>query len=261
MFHLSLNSPSKPTIILLHGLFCSHLEFAYLTPHLQDYHVLLVDLPGHSRSRAIAFHLADTVDRLAALIAQRAPAGTAHVVGVSFGGFLALELARAHPARVRSVVASGATPFRGVQRWLARHPAMLYLVLVALVKACPDWVYWWMCRRLGLKEHAALRVEMKANMTGDLLRSGYGQLLGVGMEQVGGIEGVRVAVVAGGKQDDVECVGEMGRVLGRSGQVSKAFVVREAVHGWDLQFPELFARGTRAWAENREMPVEFEVLE
>ena len=40
----------------------------------------------------------------------------------------------------------------------------------------------------------------------------------------------------------------------------KAFVVRDAVHLWDLQLPELFARGVRAWVDGSEMPTEFEVL-
>lgn len=161
IFHLSLNSTSKPTITFLHGKFCSHLDFAYVTPFLQDYHVLLVDLPGHSRSREIPFQLVDTVNRLAKLIEEHASNGKANIVGLSFGGFLALELARLHPECVLSVFASGATPFRGIQKWLAEHPYILYIVIVALVKWCPDWMYWRMCRKLRLKKHEELREEMK----------------------------------------------------------------------------------------------------
>jgi hypothetical protein len=42
--------------------------------------------------------------------------------------------------------------------------------------------------------------------------------------------------------------------------VCKAYVVRKAVHGWDLQFPELFAEGIRAWVLDEDMPVEYEEL-
>lgn len=53
----------------------------------------------------------------------------------------------------------------------------------------------------------------------------------VGLEQIASIEGLRVVVIAGGKQDDVEGVREMGRLLSVRCKESKAFVVREAVHG------------------------------
>jgi pimeloyl-ACP methyl ester carboxylesterase len=261
IFHISLNDPSKPTILLLHGIFCSHLEFAYVTPYLKDYNVLLVDLPGHSRSSAIPLTIGGTIDVLAKVIEERVPTGKAHIVGVSFGGIVALELARKHPMRVMSVFTSGATPFRGGQKWLAQHPRILYAMIAMIFKWSPDWVYWWLCRQMGMVRHEELRVEMKENMTLSLLRTGYSECLGFGMEGVGNIEAVRVAVVAGGKQDDVETVTNMGRLMEKNCAESRAFVVKEAIHGWDLQFPELFAQGVMAWIEEKEMPLEFEALQ
>jgi hypothetical protein len=38
-------------------------------------------------------------------------------------------------------------------------------------------------------------------------------------------------------------------------------VVKGAVHAWNLQMPEVFAEGVRAWVEGRELPGEFEILE
>jgi hypothetical protein len=40
----------------------------------------------------------------------------------------------------------------------------------------------------------------------------------------------------------------------------KAFVLQEAVHLWDLQLPELFAQGVRAWVTGAQMPRDFEEL-
>jgi pimeloyl-ACP methyl ester carboxylesterase len=260
IFHLSLNSPDKPTIVLLHGLFCSHLEFANVITYLTNYHILLVDLPGHSRSASTPFTVQGTILSLVNLIKEQSPTGRAHIVGLSCGGFIALELARQHSEVVNSVFASGATPFRGAQRWLAQHPRVLYFVIAALVHWCPDWLYWLINRRLGMVRHDELRVEMKKNMTMDLLRRGYGELLEVGMEEIVEIEGVRTAVVAGGLQDDVERTREMGRLLREGCEGNKAFVVRKAVHGWDLQFPELFAQGVMRWVEGENMPEAYEDL-
>jgi hypothetical protein len=101
-------------------------------------------------------------------------------------------------------------------------------------------------------------VEIKKNMTIKLLLRGYGECLQIGVGEIGEIAGVRIAVVAGGKQDDVEMAREMGQLLEAKCLRSKAFVVRVAVHGWDLQFPELFARGVTAWVERHSLPGEFE---
>jgi hypothetical protein len=72
------------------------------------------------------------------------------------------------------------------------------------------------------------------------------------------IERTRVAVVAGGKQDDFETVRAMAAMIKKKCDGSRAFVVRKAIHGWDLQFPELFAQGVRAWVEEQPLPDEYE---
>ena len=75
------------------------------------------------------------------------------------------------------------------------------------------------------------------------------------------IEQTRVMLIAGGKNDDVEATRLAGQIIKEKCPGSRAFVVRDAVHGWDLQFPELFAHGVRAWVEGvEELPREFEEL-
>jgi hypothetical protein len=74
------------------------------------------------------------------------------------------------------------------------------------------------------------------------------------------IRQTRVALVAGGKHDDFETAREMGKIIIENCQGSKAYVVRKAIHGWDLQYPELFAQGVRAWIEGSTMPEEYEEL-
>jgi hypothetical protein len=65
----------------------------------------------------------------------------------------------------------------------------------------------------------------------------------------------------GGRGDDVEGCRGVGRVLREGNPASRAVVVEEAFHGWDLQFPEVFARGVIAWVEGRELPAEYKVLD
>jgi hypothetical protein len=86
------------------------------------------------------------------------------------------------------------------------------------------------------------------------------------MKSIEEIRGVRVLAIAGGKQDNVDMTQQMGRALriasGCNGQGrSKAVVVKDAVHAWDMQFPKLFASGIKAWVAGNDLPSEFEELE
>jgi hypothetical protein len=113
---------------------------------------------------------------------------------------------------------------------------------------------------IGVEPFPKLREEMRKNHSMELLRSGYGACTEMTIERIAEIRGVRIAIVAGGKKDDVEQTREAGKVLVDTNAECKAFVVRDAVHLWDLQFPELFAQGVRAWVEGSDMPKEFELL-
>ncbi|KAI0877441.1 alpha/beta-hydrolase [Hypoxylon argillaceum] len=267
LFHTSLNPTAKTTIVFLHALFCSHLEFTLLTPHLPSHHLLLIDLPAHSRSRSpnSPFTLANCAAHIANLIRTHAHGGRAHIVGVSAGGFVAVRLATTHPDLILSLFVSGATPFRPWQRFLAARPRALYPLLAATGAWVPDGAYAWVTGRLmGLLPHAALRAESKANFDLGLVRGGYGELAAFTLEEVRALAGtgVRTLVLAGEVVDDGGMAGAMGRVLRENGSLdSRAVVVEKAQHLWDLQFPELFARSVEAWVEGGDLPLELKTLE
>ncbi|KAF2035804.1 alpha/beta-hydrolase [Setomelanomma holmii] len=260
IWHTTLGSPSNPPLLLLHGIFCSHLEFFPLIPFLQPhFYVILVDLSGHSRSRSPTLstqHIPEITSTLASLIRSVSPTGSAHVAGLSYGGFVGLELARRHPDVVLSLFASGAPPFEGKERFFASRPRLLYCV-IASTNHIPDSLYWWFSAKVGVQKHAELRAESKRNLTFVLLKQGYGDVLEITLKEVGEV-GVRTLAVAGGRQDSVDVTRRMGTAL--RGKGGRAVVVRKAIHAWDLQFPELFAEGVRRWIQEEELPEEYEEL-
>lgn len=68
-------------------------------------------------------------------------------------------------------------------------------------------------------------------------------------------------LIAGGKSDGVETTKAMGKIIKEKCKGTRAFVVKKALHGWDLQYPELFAQGVRTWVEGEDVfPHEFEEL-
>lgn len=95
-------------LVLIHGLGSARTVWSLVAPALSEtFDVVAVDLPGHGRTPWVADtpmsprSLADSV--LATLDALRV--GRAHLLGNSLGGWIALELAAAHPDRVASVTA------------------------------------------------------------------------------------------------------------------------------------------------------------
>jgi pimeloyl-ACP methyl ester carboxylesterase len=98
-----------PAIVFIHGTRLTRKAWTAQTTALSDeYRTIAVDLPGHGALADVPFTLAGATDRLAEAI-DREGGGTAIVVGLSLGGFVAMELAARSPERVRGLVIAGAT--------------------------------------------------------------------------------------------------------------------------------------------------------
>lgn len=99
-----------PLIVLVHGAVCDGRVWSRQLLTLADlFTVVAWDAPGcgESSDPPESFRLPEYADALAGLIATLG-GGEAHVVGHSFGGALALELARRHPDVVASMTLVGA---------------------------------------------------------------------------------------------------------------------------------------------------------
>ncbi|MFE5942646.1 alpha/beta fold hydrolase [Streptomyces massasporeus] len=103
-----------PLLLCLHGIGSSSAAFAPQLAELSAYaRVLAWDAPGYARSPdpEVPLTLDDFADTAARLIRQRG--GSAHVLGVSWGGVIALRLAARHPDLVASVIVADSSPGSG----------------------------------------------------------------------------------------------------------------------------------------------------
>jgi lipase len=102
----SWGDPDAPPVVCIHGVTGHGERFKRLAEErwAERFHVLAPDLRGHGRSGyeppwTLATHVADVLETLDAL-----EVAAPDWVGHSFGGRLTLELAAAHPGRVRRAV-------------------------------------------------------------------------------------------------------------------------------------------------------------
>lgn len=156
--------PDPHTVVLLHGLGSSGEDWPLQFPALAErYDVYAVDLPGHGGSAPLpgwpsmgdyAAALADWMEE------QRL--SSAHVVGLSLGGLVALQLGVDHPGLVKSLVIVNAFGRVRVSLTGGLHSAGRLLLLIF---GRMDWLGAWVAAALfpedgqeALRELAAQRI-------------------------------------------------------------------------------------------------------
>jgi pimeloyl-ACP methyl ester carboxylesterase len=99
-----------PAIVFVHGTRLTRSAWAgQLTGLGGEFRVIAVDLPAHGSRADESFALEPAADLLADAIRDQAAGGSAVVVGLSLGGYVAMALAARQPDRVRGLVLAGAT--------------------------------------------------------------------------------------------------------------------------------------------------------
>lgn len=136
-----------PLVVLLHGLGSRGDDWLFQVEALREgFRSLTIDLPGHGDSPPPAGWptIADMAGQVSRIIEQTS-GGAAHLVGLSLGGGVALQLAADRPARVRSLTIVNASATLG--GGLRRIPESL--VRIALLGAGRmQWLGAWVARGL-----------------------------------------------------------------------------------------------------------------
>jgi pimeloyl-ACP methyl ester carboxylesterase len=269
----SINPGASRTILLLHGAFSSGLEWELvcLTPHLSSYHLLIPDLPSHgqSTSASIPFNFPDTAALLADLVTKHAINGKADIVGMSLGGYTATYLAQKYP----DIVGAGGLFISGCGRswpapgsWMTWASGLVLFFTGWVSTHVPKSIWDWICRMAELEVTDALYADMKASSSYKL-----GQTVAEALSEDLDSEQnwpamcakvrARTCIIAGLLDDGEKDCAEKGRYLRQGNSESMAFKVEGKRHAWDLQDPDLFARGISSWMSREELPHEYIALD
>jgi 3-oxoadipate enol-lactonase len=96
---LGLGSSQAPALFLFHSLLSDRASFDAIVSRLaRTHHVIVPELPGFGRSKAVSGGLAAVADRMAEAVKDAAGGRETIVLGNGYGGFVALQMAIRHPA-------------------------------------------------------------------------------------------------------------------------------------------------------------------
>ena len=105
--------PEREWILLIHGAGGSIRTWKKQTEALsQDFHLLIVDLPGHGNSKGRTDHLStytfDLISELVWEVVEHLKLSAVHLMGVSLGAIIAMHMERHRPDQTLSLVLPGA---------------------------------------------------------------------------------------------------------------------------------------------------------
>ena len=256
MIHESGN-PNAPAIVFLHGLGVSSWMWVDQTAELSKaYHCIAVDLPGNGESCQTEWRsMADSAAQVADIIRTKAMGRTAHVVGLSLGGYVALNLLAQHPEVVSTMIVSGVTtrPFK---------PQWLVLPMISLTKRMlrMGWVLRMSAKAMQLPNEAVVLYERDGKrLSAETIERVYAEVLNITLPSRLTTANRPLLVVAGSK--------EAGLVLSSLPDIPSQLPtaisaeVPNVHHGWAGEAPELFTMMIEQWITDQAIPSSFKIIE
>ena len=251
-----------PTICFLHGGGASGWMWNPQVEALQDaYHCLIPDLPEHGLSAALQpFTIVDAARRISELIRERGHGGRAHVIGLSEGAQITVQLLGLSPELVDHAIISSALihPLPGVSL-LGPHTLALIFRLCAAPFLRSDWYV-----RLNMRYGNALPEQYFSEVREDTRRMTahcFSQMLleNQRFRVPAGLDRVQVPALIVAGQHEVAMMRRSARELAAALPAGRAYLVgfsKRGVeeHSWNLQRPELFNAVTRAWLTDQPLP-------
>jgi pimeloyl-ACP methyl ester carboxylesterase len=240
-------TPGASSIVFLHGIGTSGWMWKRQIAALADFHCMNVDLPGHGKSNRVTWvSLADTADKVAEIIQARATNRRAHVVGLSLGGHVALELLEHHADVLESAVISGVTaapmPNRallGPQLWL----------MSALFKS--NWFVNSQSRRVPPDMQPALVENMQA-MSMEAYRRIYEEA--VDYRVPASLQHVHTPTLIAAGGNESEIIKQAVDVIPKAMPNAQGVLAPGLGHGWNVEAPGLFSAMVRAWISGAPLP-------
>lgn len=249
----NLPDSEKPVIVFLHGGGLSSRMWLPVIERLPNCTCLAPDLPEHGQNRDKSpFTLDGAARQVAELIRYEAPGGRAHLVGLSLGGAVALNVARLAPEVTDHLLVTGTSAT------LSKFLAQLSLASLWMLRFYkPDDMVKMSAKQWGIPaEYMPLFTEDLRHSTSEAFnRTLIEALAGQQLPQT--LNGPLLALV--GEKETIPAKQAARKLAGLYPQASGRMVPGLG-HVWAMQNPQLFADTVRAWVCDAPLPASLQPL-
>jgi pimeloyl-ACP methyl ester carboxylesterase len=241
------------TIIFLHGGGMAGWIWDEQVKAFQDYHCLIPDLPEHGQSAETKpFTIACAAEMVVDLIRTRAHNEKAHLVGLSLGAQIIVQILATHPEAVDHALISG-TLIRGIPHREVLLKLLDYTFKVYEPVKDTDFFIKANMRTYNISKSyfhkfKEATLQIKADSLNRILHENLFFKLPSGLEKVN----VPVLVMMGEK--DYKVIKESARDLVKVLPNSSAYIVPKFGHVWNIESPELFNQVLRSWMTENSLP-------
>ncbi len=212
---------------------------------LPEFDCLVPDLPGHGENRGVSWvdvrHAADLV--AAAIVRERRDAAV-HVVGISLGAYVGLELLSRHRRLIRTAVLSGLNVLPIPNRGLLNLIGTLAALLIRL-------------RPFARANARALRVpgDKLDGYCDSARQTSVAAFLAANREALtyrppANLPAIDVPTLLLAGEDEHELTHRSQRSLITTMPKASAGMAENLGHAWNCEAPELFSAVVRQWVQN-----------
>ncbi|MEL7177156.1 MAG: alpha/beta hydrolase [Pseudomonadota bacterium] len=234
MLEFTVSGPQAgPRIVFLHGVGISAWMWQAVVAHLPEHQVVLIDMPGHGKSRDIAWvSLKETAAAVNATVASLPDARETHLVGLSLGAYVGLLAMAERPHVYGSAFLSGMHASGMKMRWLYKAMTWLMAPLVPMP---------FVARRTarGFGAEVAPFVAEAGKTKARAFRRAFNQVVDFALPRGLGDIQTRTVFAAGAKEHPLilKSLDELAAALPNA----RAMTVPGLGHGWPIEDPARFA--------------------
>ena len=254
LFFNEIGQAGSETIIFIHGLGISGWMWNEQLEFFKDYHCIIPDLPQHGNSKTLNhFTIDDVADSIVEIINEHAHNQRAHLVGISLGAQIVLQILSKTPERVDSAFISGALISNGPNNEMLLKSLYHTLKVYQPVKNSDFFIkanmrMYNMPKRFYEEfEKSTTSIENK-NLE-EILRENLTFKLPSGLENLD----VPVLVMVGEK--DYKITKKSALIIIEKLTEVESAMAHNVGHLWNLESPKLFNKVLYSWLTERKIPV------
>jgi pimeloyl-ACP methyl ester carboxylesterase len=243
------------TIVFLHGGGMAGWMWREQVETFKDYHILIPDLPEHGKSIDVKpFTIEGAADMIVDLIRTRAKGGKAHLVGISLGAQIILQILSKAPEVVDHAMISG-TLVHSIPHTETFLKLLNYLIKVYQPVKDTDFFIKANMRTYNMpktlfKEFKESTLLIKPESLDRILHENMLFQMPEGLNHAD----VPVLVMAGGK--DYKVIKESAQDLLEVLSNATGITAPKLGHVWNIENPHLFNRVLRSWIVDENIPGE-----